>query len=109
MAHLETQFEYFKGLQAGNTADIFNYTDPVDGSISKNQGIRFIYADGSRIIFRLSGTGSEGATIRIYFEKYDATDIDQRTDMALEEIINLGLKLSNIQEFTGRSEPTVIT
>ncbi|KAL4468805.1 hypothetical protein ABPG74_005308 [Tetrahymena malaccensis] len=109
MAHLETQFKYFEGLQKGNVADIFNYTDPVDGSVSKNQGIRFIYADGSRIIFRLSGTGSEGATIRIYFEKYEATDIDQRTDLALEEIIKLGLQLSKISEFTGRNEPTVIT
>lgn len=55
-------------------ADVFDYTDPVDGSVSKDQGIRFLYAEGSRIIFRLSGTGSEGATIRIYFEKYESEE-----------------------------------
>ncbi len=55
-------------MKEGNTACIFDYVDPVDGSVSKNQGIIFTFADGSRIIFRLSGTGSVGATIRIYFE-----------------------------------------
>ena len=88
---------------------MFDYTDPVDGSVSKNQGIRFNFADGSRIIFRLSGTGSEGATIRIYFEKYEREDIEKDTADALEEIIDLGLQLSNIKEFTGRQNPTVIT
>merc|ERR1719446_425275 len=52
--------------------DVFSYSDPVDGSLSKNQGVRFIFADGSRIIFRLSGTGVAGATIRLYLEKYEA-------------------------------------
>ena len=54
------------------TQDVFEYTDPVDGSGSKNQGIRFIFEDGSRIIFRLSGTGVAGATVRLYLEKYEA-------------------------------------
>merc|ERR1719498_2287292 len=58
------------------TNDVFEYTDPVDGSISKNQGIRFIFTDGSRIIFRLSGTGVAGATVRLYLEKYVAPDGD---------------------------------
>lgn len=71
MQHLTTQFDHFNQLQAGNKADVFDYTDPVDKSVSKNQGLRFILNDGSRIIFRLSGTGSVGATIRIYFEKYE--------------------------------------
>lgn len=81
MSLLKTKFSYFEGLKPGNKADIFNYTDPVDKSQSNNQGIRFIFSDGSRIIFRygfiyyiirLSGTGSVGATIRIYFEKYES-------------------------------------
>merc|ERR1719468_1323300 len=54
------------------TNDVFEYHDPVDGSVSKNQGVRFLFEDGSRIIFRLSGTGVAGATIRMYLEKYEA-------------------------------------
>lgn len=74
-------------------ADIFDYTDPVDHSVSKNQGIRFMLKDGSRIIFRLSGTGSVGATIRIYFEQYqnDKEKIFQKESEALKEIIQMGL------------------
>merc|ERR1739845_31017 len=53
------------------TNDVFEYTDPVDGSVSKNQGIRFVFEDGSRIVFRLSGTGVAGATVRMYLEKYE--------------------------------------
>jgi phosphoglucomutase len=52
-------------------ADDFEYTDPIDGSVSKKQGIRLLFEDGSRIIYRLSGTGSQGATVRIYFEQYE--------------------------------------
>jgi len=70
-----------------------------------------MYPDGSRIIFRLSGTGSVGATIRIYFEKYisDQAQLNQPTEKALSDLIAYGLYLSNIKEFTGRNEPTVIT
>ena len=79
--------------------------------MSKNQGIRFIYPDGTRVVFRLSGTGSVGATIRIYFEKYEAdiNKIDQEPSVALKEIINLGLSLSDVEGLTGRKAPTVIT
>ena len=79
--------------------------------MSKNQGIRFIFQDGSRIIFRLSGTGSVGATIRIYFEKYEnnPANLDLATDVALADIIKLGLELSDIANLTGRASPTVIT
>lgn len=79
--------------------------------MSKNQGVRFIFADGSRVIFRLSGTGSVGATIRIYFEKYesDKTKLDQQYEMALKEIVNFGLKISDIAKFTNRDHPSVIT
>jgi phosphoglucomutase len=111
MEHLKTQFKAFEESQAGNKADIYEYTDPVDHSVSKNQGIRFLYSDGSRIIFRLSGTGSVGATIRVYFEKYESNPdkLNLDTAAALAEIIKTGLTLSNITALTGRNEPTVIT
>jgi len=93
------------------TADDFAYTDPVDGSVSKNQGIRFVFTDGSRIIFRLSGTGSAGATVRLYVEQYSAdpaaADVDAQE--ALGPIIEVALATSKLAEFTGRDKPTVIT
>ncbi|CAD8049364.1 unnamed protein product [Paramecium sonneborni] len=109
MEHLKTKFQYFEQLKEGNKADIYDYTDPVDQSVSKNQGVRFVFGDGSRIIFRLSGTGSVGATIRIYFEQFEQVDIKHETATALANIIKLGLELSDISNFTGRNEPTVIT
>ena len=82
--------------------------------MAEGQGIRFLMADGSRVIFRLSGTGSEGATIRMYIEKYtppDAGDaaLDMATADALAPLIALGLELSQVQQLTGRDAPTVIT
>lgn len=92
-------------------ADEFEYKDPVDGSISKHQGIRYLFKDGSRLIFRLSGTGSEGATIRLYIEQYekDSSKIGRDSQEALAPLVEVALKLSKMQEFTGRSAPTVIT
>jgi phosphoglucomutase len=93
------------------TADNFAYTDPVDGSIAIDQGIRFVFEDDSRIIFRLSGTGSSGATVRLYVEKYEpdvaAHDVDAR--VALKPFIDVALRASKLEEFTGRSAPTVVT
>ncbi|KAM1402091.1 hypothetical protein ACFX2I_010881 [Malus domestica] len=93
------------------TADEFEYKDPVDGSISKHQGIRYLFEDGSRLVFRLSGTGSEGATIRLYIEQYekDPSKIGRESSEALGPLVEVALKLSKMQEFTGRSAPTVIT
>lgn len=93
------------------TADEFRYVDPVDGSVSDKQGLRFIMADGSRIVFRLSGTGSVGATVRVYLEKYepDASKHDTATGEALKDLVAIALSISNIAHFTGRSAPTVIT
>ena len=88
---------------------MFEYTDPVDKSVSKNQGIRFNYKDGSRVVFRQSGTGSVGMTIRIYFEKYEAKDVLQNQFVALKEMIDFGLKISKIVELTGKQNPDVIT
>ncbi|XP_010044210.2 phosphoglucomutase, cytoplasmic isoform X3 [Eucalyptus grandis] len=92
-------------------ADEFEYKDPVDGSISKHQGIRYLFEDGSRLIFRLSGTGSEGATIRLYIEQYekDPSKTGRDSQEALAPLVDVALKLSKMEEFTGRSAPTVIT
>ncbi|KAG6655112.1 phosphoglucomutase, cytoplasmic [Carya illinoinensis] len=92
-------------------ADEFEYKDPVDGSISKHQGIRYLFEDGSRLVFRLSGTGSEGATIRLYIEQYekDPAKINRDSQEALAPLVEVALKLSKLQEFTGRTAPTVIT
>lgn len=92
-------------------ADDFTYTDPVDGSVASKQGLRFVFTDGSRIIFRLSGTGSAGATVRIYIEQYEPDvskhDVDAQT--ALKPLIDVALSISKLKEFTGREKPTVIT
>ncbi len=92
-------------------ADDFSYSDPVDGSISKNQGIRIGFTDGSRIIFRLSGTGTKGATLRLYVESYepDASKHEQETQVALKPLIDIAQEVAQIKEFTQRDEPTVIT
>jgi len=93
------------------TADNFSYHDPVDDSVSDNQGIRFLFDDGSRIIFRLSGTGTEGATLRLYIERYvkDIKDHDLDTQEALYDLIETAELLANIIGYTGMHEPTVIT
>merc|ERR1712038_232525 len=82
--------------------DVFEYNDPVDGSVSKNQGIRFIFEDGSRIIFRLSGTGSVGATIRMYIDKYSQDQLDAQPQEILKGLVDIALNLSKLQEFSGR-------
>ncbi|KAG7487638.1 hypothetical protein MATL_G00025660 [Megalops atlanticus] len=92
-------------------ADNFEYSDPVDGSISRNQGLRIIFSDGSRIIFRLSGTGSAGATVRLYIDSYekDPQKIYQDPQVMLAPLVTIALKVSQLHEKTGRSGPTVIT
>lgn len=92
-------------------ADNFSYTDPIDGSVSKNQGLFVRFVDGSRIVFRLSGTGSSGATIRVYVEKYSTNEAEYGTDTqeGLKPLIEVALALSRLVELTGRQEPTVIT
>merc|ERR1711918_252459 len=100
----------FNGMKI-KTNDVFEYTDPVDGSVSKNQGIRFIFEDGSRIIFRLSGTGVAGATVRLYLEKYESADGDlaQHQFEVVKPLADIALSLSNLKEYTARDAPTVIT
>lgn len=92
-------------------SDDFAYHDPVDNSDSKNQGIRFLFKDGSRIIFRLSGTGTEGATLRVYIENYEPDPAKQGgdTQTALADLIQIARNLAEIESRTGRNAPTVIT
>ncbi len=99
------------GAYTAAFADEFSYTDPVDHSVSSHQGIRIGFSDGSRIVFRLSGTGTIGATLRIYLEKYerDADKLLQEAQTALAELIEIAEILSQVKQRTGRVEPTVIT
>jgi phosphoglucomutase len=92
-------------------ADDFVYTDPVDGSVASRQGIRIIMVDGSRIVFRLSGTGTEGATIRLYLERYEADPARHGLDtqQALSELIAIADSVAELRQRTGRETPTVIT
>jgi phosphoglucomutase len=92
-------------------ADEFSYEDSVDGSISKNQGIRIGFENGSRIVFRLSGTGTVGATLRIYLEKFepDVSKQDQDAQLALADLIILAEQFCEVKKRTGRTEPNVIT
>lgn len=92
-------------------ADDFAYTDPVDGSKAKKQGIRLLFKDGSRVIIRLSGTGSQGATVRLYVERYeeDASKSNAPASEALKDLICLAQDFAGIEKYTGRKEPTVIT
>ena len=115
VAHLRDSFATLPGQTFGSytvaTCDDFSYTDPVDGSVSTKQGIRILFADGSRIIYRLSGTGTEGATLRVYLEAYEADVARHALDAqeALKELIAIALQLSELKARTGREQPTVIT
>jgi phosphoglucomutase len=91
------------------TADDFRYVDPVDGSVAAKQGIRFLMSDGSRIIFRLSGTAGSGATVRMYIEQYETEKLDLPVATALKELTAIALELCDIKTFCGTETPTVIT
>jgi phosphoglucomutase len=92
-------------------ADDFAYHDPVDGSVSKNQGIRIMFEGGSRAVFRLSGTGTSGATLRLYVERYepDPARHDLDTQEALSDLILAADEIAGIRRHTGREKPSVIT
>jgi phosphoglucomutase len=104
---LDAQFGKHKVL----FCDDFSYTDPVDGSLSTGQGVRIGFIDGSRIVFRLSGTGTEGATLRIYLEAFESDVSKHHLDaqQALAELIGIALEISELRQRTGREQPTVIT
>jgi len=92
-------------------ADSFSYTDPVDGSVSANQGLRVLFTDGSRVVFRLSGTGTQGATLRVYLESYipPEGDLDAETGTMLQHLIAAAEAIAGIAGHTGRTAPDVIT
>ncbi|TAN47976.1 MAG: alpha-D-glucose phosphate-specific phosphoglucomutase [Rhodospirillales bacterium] len=92
-------------------ADDFSYTDPVDGSVSAKQGVRVLFTDGARVVFRLSGTGTEGATLRVYFERpvLDLGKHGADTQVTLNDLILAADELAGIKARTGRGQPTVIT
>ena len=115
MTHLRGQLATLVGKKFGaftvKLADDFSYTDPIDNSISNNQGIRIIFTDGSRVVFRLSGTGTEGATLRVYLERYesDKSKFSQDTQIALASLIAIAESVAEIKSRTGMVKPTVVT
>lgn len=115
MLALQDQLTTLPGsINSGGTirsADDFAYTDPTDQSVSRNQGIRLLFEDGSRIVFRLSGTGTEGATLRVYIERYvDQTGkLGLETADALQPLVRAAQEIADIQGFTGMERPSVIT
>ena len=115
MQHIKNSFATLPGTSLGTymvqACDDFSYTDPVDGSVSHGQGVRILFTDGSRIVFRLSGTGTVGATLRIYLEAFEADAARHHLDAqeALAELIRIADVLSELKARTGRERPTVIT
>jgi len=115
MAQVREASERIPGTTlAGRTVSVcddFAYRDPVDGSLSSGQGLRILFADGARIVFRLSGTGTEGATIRIYLEAYEPEQSRHGMDpqQALADLIAASDDISRLKAITGRQQPTVIT
>ena len=97
------------GTLTVKAADDFAYHDPVDGSDSAHQGIRVMFEDGSRIVYRLSGTGTAGATLRVYIERFEQDRLDMQTGEALSDLVALSRSLADIAVHTGRQEPSVIT
>ena len=92
-------------------ADNFSYTDPIDNSVSSHQGLRIGLNDGARLVFRLSGTGTQGATIRVYLENYEVEPSKQHlpSEEALSELVAIAAEVSQIESITGRKAPDVIT
>ena len=115
VAHLQSRLAVLPGSTLDgysvDYADNFSYTDPVDGSVSENQGIRIGFTDGSRIVYRLSGTGTEGATLRVYLEAYepDPAKQDRNTAEVMQPLVEIAVGLAEIESRTGRKEPSVIT
>jgi len=115
MAQLEIQIGSLAGKALAGCSvaysDDFEYTDPVDGSIARRQGVRIGFEDGSRIVYRLSGTGTAGATLRVYIERFEPDPQRQGLDAqeALADLIGIASELARIPHYTGRDAPTVIT
>ncbi|MES2495261.1 MAG: alpha-D-glucose phosphate-specific phosphoglucomutase [Pseudomonadota bacterium] len=115
MGELRSRLSTLPGTPIGRltimAADDFAYLDPVDGSESRKQGIRILFEGGSRIVFRLSGTGTSGATIRVYIERYEPADgdLDRETGDAIADLIAAVETIAGITRHTGRIRPDVVT
>ena len=115
MAHLESQLGALPGQsfhsETISKADSFSYNDPVDGSVSHNQGLRVEFESGSRFVIRLSGTGTVGATLRLYLEQYveGDGDLDQDIQSALKTIAVIADELAHIKSGLERDKPSVIS
>ena len=115
MAHLQGRLADLPGSAPGSYtvdyADNFAYTDPVDGCVSENQGIRIGFTDGSRIVYRLSGTGTQGATLRVYLEAFEPDPDRQGRETAevMQPLVEIAVNLAEITSRTGRDAPSVIT
>ncbi|RCL02147.1 MAG: phosphoglucomutase [Candidatus Tokpelaia sp. JSC188] len=115
MKNLHDRLESLPGMEIGGfkieKADEFVYHDPVDCSVSHNQGLRILFKNGSRIVFRLSGTGTQGATVRVYMERYEADPVlqEQNTQKALSTLISIADEIGNLKLYLNRNAPTVIT
>jgi phosphoglucomutase len=115
IADLRDRLDILNGARLGNEtimhADDFEYHDPVDGSIAANQGVRLLFQSGARIIYRLSGTGTDGATLRVYVESYEADPARHALDTqnVLRPLIELSRSIAGIEARTGRTCPSVIT
>ena len=113
MADLRARLASLPGERFGDlaveAADDFAYTDPTDASVSSNQGIRILFEGGSRVVFRLSGTGTSGATLRVYLERFEAERVDADTTDMLASIVAAADEIAGIVRHTGRTEPDVVT
>jgi phosphoglucomutase len=115
MRHLQEQLSSLPESELGpfvvEYADNFSYTDPVDASLSENQGVRIGFTNGARIVFRLSGTGTEGATLRVYLEMYEPNPEKQLQETAdvIAPLEAIARDVAEIEQRTGRNKPSVIT
>ncbi len=115
VANIHSQMPTLTGKTFGSYevayCDDFSYTDPVDGSVSTKQGIRIGFTDGSRIVFRLSGTGTQGATLRLYVESYEPNPANHHLDpqVALKDLLDIADAIAQIRHYTQMDKPTVIT
>lgn len=115
MAALRAGLPALPGRRVGQltveTADDFTYHDPTDGSVSRNQGVRILFQGGSRVVFRLSGTGTSGATLRVYLERFEPAggELDRETPDMLRDIVAAAEELAGIVRHTGRTQPDVVT
>ena len=115
MQNLRGQLTNLQGTQAGaltiRSADDFSYNDSVDGSVSKNQGVRVVFENDARVVFRLSGTGTQGATLRVYMEQYvpPTGNLSDSASNALTDVLTAAHEVSKLEHYTDRRTADVVT